>query len=148
MKTLFVAAATFLAATASFAATDLTTSEKAAIFRAAGFKAHGGGYTRCAEDTAPSHVPGAIELQDLNGDGKNEALVTETSTYCYGNTEQAFVLLAQDAKGAWKILLDQVGIATPLDAKHKGWRDIEVGGPGNGPFPVYRYNGKTYTPKK
>lgn len=147
MKALLFATAAALAAAIASAA-DLTAAEKAAIFKAAGFKSHGGGYTRCAEDTAPSHVPGAIELQDLNADGKNEALVSETSTYCYGNTEQAFVLLTQDAKGTWTIVLDQVGIATPLDTKHKGWRDVEVGGPGDGPFPVYQYNGTKYAMKK
>ncbi len=119
-------------------------ADKTAIFKASGFKAKGNTFTRCAEDTSESHTPGAIEMQDLNGDGTAEAWVTESSSYCYGNTEQAFVLLSKGADGKWTVLLDQVGVATPKDSKHKGWPDIEVGRPGMGPFPVYRFNGKKY----
>jgi hypothetical protein len=74
-------------------------------------------------------MPGFIEAEDLNGDGKKEA----------------FVLVGQDAKGDWKVLLDQVGMALVLDSKSKGgWKDIEVGGPGLGPFPKYHHNGTRY----
>ena len=129
-------------------AADLSAVDKAAIFKAAGFKAQAGSFTRCPEDTSESRTPGAIELQDLNGDGTLEAFVTESSTYCYGNTEQAFVLLTKDAKTGWRKLLDEVGVAVPKDTRHKGWKDIEVGGPGMGPFPVYRFNGKIYVQTK
>ena len=30
------------------------------------------------------------------------------------------------------------------DMRHAGWHDIEVGGPGLGPFPVFQFNGTTY----
>lgn len=123
-------------------------SESAAIFKAAGFKAKGGKYVRCEDDTTLSHSPGRIELEDLNGDGTPEARVKESSTFCYGNTAEAFVLLAKDAKGAWTKLLDAIGMSLTLETKHKGWPDIEVGGPGMGPFPVYQYNGKKYVAKK
>ena len=119
-------------------------ADKAAIFKAAGFKANGNEFTRCADDTAPSHVPGSIEMEDLNGDGAAEAWVKESSTYCYGDTAEAFVLLTKDQKGAWRIILDEVGIAVTQTKKHKGWPDIEVGGPGMGPFPLFRYDGKKY----
>ena len=119
-------------------------ADKAAIFKAAGFKAKGDSYTRCPDDDAPSHTPGAIEMQDLNGDGTAEAFVRESSTFCYGNTAEAFVLVSKGADGKWSVLLDEVGVAVPKESKHKGWLDIEVGGPGDGPFPVYRYNGKKY----
>ena len=119
-------------------------ADKAAIFKAAGFKAKGDKFVRCAEDTAESYAPGSIELQDLNGDGAAEAWVRESSTFCYGNTAESFVLLSKGADGKWIVLLDQVGIADVKTTKHKGWPDIEVGGPGMGPFPVYRFNGKKY----
>ena len=119
-------------------------ADKAANFSAAGFKAKGKDYTRCPDDDAPSHSPGAIEMQDLNGDGTAEAWVRESSTFCYGNTEQAFVLVAKGTDGKWTVLLDEVGVGTTTDKKHKGWLDIEVGGPGMGPFPVFHYNGKKY----
>jgi hypothetical protein len=119
-------------------------ADKVAIFKAAGFKAKGGQFTRCPEDTAPSHSPGSIEMEDLNADGVAEAWVKESSTFCYGNTAEAFVLLTKDAKTCWRIILDQVGIAVTQTTKHKGWPDIEVGGPGMGPFPVFRWDGTKY----
>ncbi len=122
-------------------------SDKAAIFKAAGFKSKGGTYVRC-EDDAPSYMAGFIEADDLNGDGANEAFVRESSSFCYGNTAEAFVLVAKNAKGAWTILLDEVGMAVVLETKAKsGWKDIEVGGPGAGPFPKFRYNGTKYVKK-
>lgn len=129
-------------------AADLAAADKAAIFRAAGFKAQGKNFVRCVEDTSASRLPGSIEMQDLNGDGRNEAIVSESSLFCYGNTEQAFVILTQDAKGAWSIVLDEVGVPTPLADKHNGWRNVEVGGPGMGPFPVFQFDGKKYGRKK
>lgn len=119
-------------------------ADKAAIFKAAGFKAKGDSYTRCEDDVTASHSPGAIEMQDLNSDGTAEAWVRESSTFCYGNTAEAFVLLSKGADGKWTVLLDEVGVAMAKETKHKGWLDIEVGGPGAGPFPVFHYNGKKY----
>lgn len=119
-------------------------ADKAAIFKAAGFKAKGDTFTRCEDDVTASHMPGFIEMQDLNGDGTAEAFVRESSTFCYGNTAEAFVLVGKGADGKWTVLLDEVGVAMPKESKHKGWLDIDVGGPGMGPFPVYRYNGKKY----
>ena len=130
-------------------AKDMSAADQAAIFKAAGFKAKGDKWVRCDDETTQSAMPGFIEVEDLNGDGVNEAWVRESSLFCYGNTAEAFVLLSKDAKGAWNILLDEVGMALPLDTKSKsGWKDIEVGGPGMGPFPKYRYDGKKYARKK
>lgn len=129
-------------------AAEPTAAEKAAVFKAAGFKAKGGKYVRCEDDVTASYMAGFIEWQDLNGDGVDEAFVRESSLFCYGNTAEAVVIVAKDAKGAWAIVLDQVGVALPLKTKTKGWLDIEVGGPGAGPFPRYRYDGKTYVAKK
>lgn len=131
---------TFAAETAAPSAAD-----KVAIFKAAGFKAKGDKFVRCAEDTSESYSPGSIEMQDLNGDGTQEAWVKESSTFCYGNTAESFVLLSKGTDGKWTVLLDTPGIADVKTTKHKGWPDIEVGGPGMGPFPVYRFNGKKYT---
>ena len=121
-------------------------AERAAIFRAAGFKAKGDRYVRCEDDVTQSYTPGSIELQDLNGDGTPEAWVKESSVFCYGNTAEAFVLLAKGADGAWTVLLDEVGVPVVRDSRSHGWPDIEVGGPGPGPFPIHRYDGKTYQP--
>lgn len=149
MRRTFIAlmcAGMVVGATAS--ATEMTASDKAAIFKAAGFKAEGSSFTRCPDDPSAGKMPGAIEMQDFNGDGIDEAMVSESSTFCHGNTEQAFVLLAKDAKAGWRKLMDEVGIAVPRDTRHKGWKDIEVGGPGMGPFPVFQFNGRVYVRKK
>lgn len=138
----------FISAQAFAAPTALTAADKIAAFKAAGFTAKGKAWVRC--DNPPdmaSAQNGFIETEDLNGDGKPEVWVKESSTFCYGNTAEAFVLLGKDAGGQWKILLDEVGVPSMLKTKTLGWSDIEVGGPGMGPFPVYKYNGKAYVMK-
>ena len=126
-----------------------TDSEHAAIFAAAGFKAKGDQYIRCEEDPPTlSYMAGSIEMADLNGDGHNEAWVREGSLFCYGNTAEFFVLLTQDTDGAWTPLLESVGMAVVQSAQHHGWPDIEVGGPGAGAFPVYRFDGAKYQRSK
>jgi hypothetical protein len=134
---------------AAAATAEPSAEEKAAIFKAAGFTKKGDKYVRCDDTTTASAMAGFIEMDDLNGDGTQEAFVRESSLFCYGNTAEAFVLVGKDAKGAWSVLLDEVGMALPLETKSKsGWKDIEVGGPGAGPFPKFRYDGKKYVQKK
>lgn len=132
----------------AFAADALSAADKVAIFKAAGFKSKGGKQVRCEDDVSASYMAGFIEEDDLNGDGANEAFVRESSSFCYGNTAEAFVLVAKNAKGEWTALLDEVGMANVLATKAKnGWKDIEVGGPGAGPFPKFRHNGTKYVRK-
>jgi len=149
MKALLAASAAALSLAVANAAAPAQPSaaDRAAIFKAAGFKAKGDMYVRCDDTTTQSAQTGWIELQDLNGDGTDEAWVKESSLFCYGNTAEAFVLVGKDAKGIWNVLLDEVGVGVPLETKHNGWLDIEVGGPGMGPFPVYRFDGKKYKRK-
>lgn len=40
--------------------------------------------------------------------------------------------------------MDEVGVDGILKSKHNGWSDIDIGGPGFGPVPIYGFNGKTY----
>jgi hypothetical protein len=122
--------------------------EREEIFKAAGFKPKGDRFVHCDEDVSTSDASGRIEMADVNGDGTREAWVTESSTFCYGNTGEFFVLLTRRAGGAWVNLLEAVGVATPLSTKSKGWPDIEVGGQGFGEFPVYAFDGKKYVLKK
>jgi len=123
----------------------LAAADRAAVFKAAGFQERGGRYIRCEEETpTASYVPGAIEVADLNGDGRPEAWVTESSLFCYGNTGSMFVLVTQEANGTWRTLIDEVGMQNVLESKQGGWPDIEVGGPGFGKFPVYRWSGQGY----
>ena len=132
----------------AFAQPVLTAADKAAIFKAAGFQAQGRNFTRCPDDSAASHSFGAIEVADLNSDGKSEAWVREGSTFCYGNTGQAVVLLTKGADGAWKVLLDEVGVDQVEKTKHAGWPDITVGGPGIGRQPLFVFNGAKYVSRR
>lgn len=130
-------------------AAELSGAERAAVFKAAGFKQQGDAWRRCEEETPmASSVPGAIALLDLNGDGKPEAVVTESSLFCYGNVEGLVVLLTKEADGRWRKILDETGVHLVQDSKHGGWSDIEVGGPGLQAQPVYHWNGTTYVKSK
>ena len=122
-------------------AADPTAANRAAIFTAAGFNQVDGQWKRCTDDTAPSYVAGSIDVQDLNDDGEPEAWVRESSGFCYGAAGEYFVLLRNEG-GKWRVLLESPGMALPLETKHGGWRDLEVGGPGA--TAVYRWNGKAY----
>ena len=141
-----IALGALLATSAQAAPIELSTAERAAAFQAAGFRHWPQGWTRCQEDPSASHMWGTLEVADLNGDGAPEAWIREGSTFCYGNTAEAFVLLTRKPAG-WTVLLDEVGLASELKTKSNGWPDIEVGGPGFGPFPVYRFNGASYARK-
>jgi hypothetical protein len=122
----------------------LSAADTAAIYKAAGFKAQGKTFTRCLDDNTLSHSPAAIEAVDLNGDGLPEAWVREGSTYCYGDTGQAVALLRKDQAGAWKVLLDEVGMDVVEKTKTNGWPDITIGGPGMGAQPLFKFNGVKY----
>lgn len=135
-----------LAGAAQAAPIELSTPERAAAFQAAGFRHWAEGWTRCRDDPSASHMWGRLEVADLNGDGAPEAWIRESSIFCYGNTAEAFVLLTRKPTG-WTVLLDEVGIASELKTKTKGWPDIEVGGPGFGQMPVFRFNGEKYVSK-
>lgn len=137
-----------LAATGAGAAPQaLSAADQAAAFKAAGFTKKGANWVRCDDTETLSAQPGWLEPADLNGDGVPEAWVKESSLFCYGATAEAFVLVTKAPTG-WKVLLDEVGIAVALPAKAGGWPVIEVGGPGMGPFPRYRYNGTRYVQER
>ena len=142
---LVVLAAATLALAAPPSADSSSAADRAAIFKAAGFKQKGNQWIRCEEDPpSASSQAGSIELEDLNGDGKAEAWVKESSTFCYGHTAEFFVLLAKSDDGKWRKLLEETGVPTVLKTKRQGWPDIEVGGPGFGKFPVRHWNGTAY----
>ena len=139
-------AVTVLAAhAASPPSTTLTPADRAAVCEAAGFKARGSQHIRCEEETpTSSSTPGSIEVVDLDGDGRPEAWVTESSLFCYGDTAAFFVLVTKEEDGTWRKPMEEVGIPTALQTTHQGWPDIEVGGPGFGKLPVHHWNRKAY----
>ena len=124
-----------------------TFAERGAIFKAAGFVQQGGRWrTRdCMGMEGASYEPGTLDtLRDINGDGRPEALVTEGSAICYGNTGTHFWLLSKQPDGSWRPILDETAIPEFLATKGAGgWPDISLSGPGFC-FPVVRWNGKAY----
>ena len=124
--------------------TKLSPGEEAAAFKAAGFTLKGKQWRAC-DDPSASYAPGKIEqVSDLNGDGRPDALITEGSGDCYGNTGVGYSLVAQQANGSWKVMSHGIGMVSFLNTKGVGgWPDIEVGGPGFC-FPVLRWNGTEY----
>lgn len=124
------------------AAGGVTAADKAAAMRAAGFISRGGKWTNGEGECEAFIEPEGV--RDLNGDGRKELIITETGSYCYGNTGQGFYLMEKAPAGAWRTVYQTQGIPEILATKGAGgWPDIEVGGPGFC-FPIIRYNGKTY----
>jgi len=126
------------------APTNLSPQDEAAVFKAAGYTLKGKEWSRCDDPTA-SYTPGAIrEVRDLNGDGRPEAVVSEGSSFCYGNTATVFSLVSQQPDGSWVLITHATGIPDFLATRGVGgWPDIEIGGPGFC-FPVVRWNGHEY----
>lgn len=118
--------------------------DMSAAYKAAGFRLQKGQWRKCDDPGTASYTAGELEkVGDLNGDGFPEAVVTEGSAYCYGNTGTAFSLVSKSKQG-WHLVTEQEGVATFLKTKGAGgWPNLEVGGP-DFCFPVYRWNGKQY----
>ena len=130
----------------ALAAAALAPIDQKAAFAAAGFTQRGGAWhSDCDDPGTPSYTAGAIETaEDLNGDGRLEAVVTEGGTYCYGNTGTGFTLLTKQVDGHWRRLYQSPGVAEFLKTRGVDkMPDISVGGPGFC-FLVVRWNGKAY----
>ncbi len=128
----------------------LAPADQAAAFRAAGFKRVGGQWQGCGDPGTASYTPGAIEqVADLNGDGRPEAILSEGSAFCFGETGQGYAVVSKQADGSWKVVTQGTGMITilatpaPVLAATSGWPDLEIGGPGFC-FPVERWNGREY----
>jgi hypothetical protein len=113
--------------------------EREAALKAAGFAPTRGRYLACDKSQQLE-----IEVRDLNGDGRPDAVITDYGLECFGNTGQGFVLVTKDAAGAWRKLYENAGIPTFQATRGAGgWPDIENGGPGFC-HPVMRWNGSDY----
>jgi hypothetical protein len=123
--------------------------DRDAALRAAGYEQRGGVWmASCETDVKPVpkdswYALESAEFRDLNGDGKDEAIVSGGSSYCFGNTGLTFKLLARSEAG-WKVLTDNIGIPVFHPRKGIDWPDIEIGGPGSDCFPFLRWNGRGY----
>ena len=126
----------------------LNQADQAAVFKAAGATQRKGKWIVCdppADSGAPESAGASIEMvQDLNGDGRPEAVVMDGGVYCYGGNEMGFQLLSKQSSGRWRVMTRNSGIPEFLKSKGvDGWPDVSIGGPGFC-FPVQRWNGKAY----
>lgn len=124
----------------------LSPAEERAAFEAAGFRREGGEWRHCEEvDEGGVYDPGRIsDVRDLDGDGLPEAIVSESSYFCYGNVGNLFALVSQQPDGRWVSMYGGLGIPEFLPALGvDGWPDLQVGGSGFC-FPVMRWNGREY----
>ena len=133
---------------AAMLAASAPATEQPLIFKAAGFSRSGAVWKsgNCDGAESESYSPGTIETyRDLNGDGRDEAIVTEGGAVCYGMTGTHFWLLSKQADNSWRLIHDETAMPDFLKTKGTdGWPDIQMGGPGFC-FPVWRWNGKSYT---
>jgi hypothetical protein len=116
------------------------------VFKAAGFIRRGSEWrSDCDDPGTPSYEPGKIEtVEDINADGRPEAVVTEGGSFCYGDTGTGFTLVSKRADGSWAKLFQSTGIPEFLPTRGTGnMPDISVGGPGFC-FRVVRWNGSNY----
>jgi hypothetical protein len=127
-------------------AASLTAAERNALFRSAGFVQRGGEWKGCDGGSDASIDDESVNggaIQDLNGDGRPEVIVTDQGTACYGMTGTGFHILTAGANG-WRVFWSSPGIPTILPARGAGgWPNIEVGGPGFC-MPVYGWDGRAY----
>ena len=135
-----------LATSAALSAAPAPNANDRAIFRAAGLVWKAGAWrSDCDDPGTAGYQGGAIErLGDVNGDGRPEVVVTESSSYCYGATETAFWLVSNQPDGKWRLVHRETGIPIVLKTVGVGkWPDLAIGGPGFC-FPVRRWNGTAY----
>ncbi|WP_293456205.1 hypothetical protein [Phenylobacterium sp.] len=114
----------------------VSAADKEAAFKAAGFPAVRGRHPACDKSTEAT-----IEFNDLNGDGRPDAVVTDAGTFCYGNTGTGYVVVAKQANGTWRKVFDSPGIPEFQSTRGAdGWPDVINGGPGFC-FALLRWNG-------
>lgn len=125
--------------------TPLSPQEESAAFRAAGFKEDKGAWKACEDPGTAGYLPGEVsEARDINGDGRLDAVISESSSFCFGAAGMGYYLVSKQADGSWKLLDNGSGVVRFLATKGAdGWPDMEVGGPGFC-FPVLRWDGKSY----
>lgn len=132
-------AATAAASPAPATPAAVSAADTAAAFKAGGFAPTRGKYLACDKSQELQ-----IEIRDVNGDGRADAIITDSGLECFGNTGQGWTLVTKEASGAWKKLHESQGIPDFLPTRGQGgWPDVVNGGPGFC-FPVLRWNGAAY----
>jgi hypothetical protein len=84
-----------------------------------------------------------VQGKDLNQDNQPEVIVSLGSACMYGMAGIGVSLFTRDAGGHWTRHNLGSGMLMVQDTRHKGYADLEVGGPGFC-HPLMRWNGTTY----
>jgi hypothetical protein len=144
MRPWFAALAAMIAVPALAQGEMLPTDESAA-FAAAGFIERDDKWIGCPDDVSESYSAGRIEqVIDANGDAQPEAVIAESSSFCYGMQGVGYYIVSRQADGSWKLITAGSGMPLFLETKGAdGWRDLQIGGPGFC-FAVERWNGSEY----
>ena len=85
---------------------QLSPAEQASIMTAAGYKRVGKAWKGC--EGSSSVDKDGVEIRDLNGDGRPEAVITASGYECYGNAGQGFAVL-RAVPGGWKTMAEETG---------------------------------------
>ena len=119
---------------------ELPPAEQASIMKAAGFKRVGKAWKGC--EGSWSVEKDGVEIKDLNGDGRPEAVIAASGYECYGNAGQGFTVL-RAVPGGWKTIAGETGIRP--SSKSAAPRATRTSRSAAGTcFPVERWNGKSY----
>lgn len=123
-------------------ALSLTQSEiNAAVATVAGIS---GGYSECLR-TGGGKLEQTTEVKDINDDGIDEVILTETGTtgasFCFGMVGQEMSVFVSDGAGGWRTAL-RVSAAGLRFIKRadNAWPDIEIDG-GGSCLPIWRMQG-------
>lgn len=98
-------------------------------------------------DDCGERVEYEAEFVDLNRDGQPEILLHILSSCMAGNTGTWFELYAKSSRNRWERHFGMPGIPNVLMTSHRGYADIEIGGPGLC-FPIYHWNGHRYVARQ
>jgi hypothetical protein len=123
----------------------LSRTEREALFRAAGMQPIGSGkWTGCPDDPSGRSEAQVAMLEDINGDGRPEAMIRDGGTFCNGHAGLASTVLTRTAEGGWRVLYSNQGFVEFLVSRGAdGFPDIEAGLPYSC-FPYFRWDGAEY----
>lgn len=124
----------------------LTTAERETLLRAAGKQPVGGGkWTACTDDPSGFSEASVTLVRDLNDDGRPEAVVGDSGSFCNGHVGMNSTVLTQEESGSWRVIYGNQGFVNFMVSRGAhNFPDIEAG-LAYSCFPYFRWNGTEYT---
>jgi hypothetical protein len=96
------------------------------------------------DDVCGAPIQAAVQVRDLNGDGRAEVMVVVESLCLYGGTGAGTTLFVLDEEGSYRPNLGFPGhVVEVLDRRRDGFPDLLVGGMSDC-FAVWGWNGRAY----